>query len=199
LMPRALSAVHSRFRTPYVAILVSSVVMIALALSGSFATLAAISTIIRLLTYAATCAALLRLRRQPDAPPAAFTAPFGGLAATLALVLAGIGIYGVIAFAVSQRTYELGLRMALGADEGATLRLVMGRSVALIAVGTVCGLVASVVAARVIAGLLYAVAPLDPVVFISVSALLALAGVVATLIPARRAMRLDPTIAIRGE
>ena len=116
-----------------------------------------------------------------------------------ALLLAVVGIYGVVSYTVSQRTRELGLRMALGADEGATLRLVMGRSVALIAAGTACGLVASVVAARVIAGLLYAVAPLDPLVFLSVSALLALAGVVATLIPARRAMRLDPIVALRVE
>lgn len=86
-LPRAFGAVHPRFRTPHVAILVSSVVMIALTVSGSFATLAAISTIIRLLTYAATCGALLQLRRQPNAPPAAFTAPFGGLAATAALIL----------------------------------------------------------------------------------------------------------------
>jgi putative ABC transport system permease protein len=119
--------------------------------------------------------------------------------AVSALLLAVVGIYGVVSYTVSQRTRELGLRMALGADQGATLRLVMGRSVALIAAGTVSGLVASVVAARVIAGLLYAVAPLDPIVFISVSALLALSGVVATLIPARRAMRLDPVVALRVE
>jgi len=87
LLPRMFGAIHSRFRTPYVAILVSSVVMVALTLSGSFASLAAISTIIRLLTYAATCGALLRLRRQPSAPPAAFTAPFGAFAAAAALVL----------------------------------------------------------------------------------------------------------------
>jgi len=86
-LPRTFAAVHSRFRTPHVAIVVSSAVMIALALSGSFAKLAAISTIIRLLTYGATCAALLRLRRQPNAPPAVFTAPLGGAAATAALVL----------------------------------------------------------------------------------------------------------------
>ncbi len=86
-LPRAFGAVHARFRTPHVSIVVSSVVMIALALSGSFAKLAAISTIIRLLTYAATCAALLRLRRQPNAPPAMFTAPLGRFAATAALVL----------------------------------------------------------------------------------------------------------------
>jgi ABC-type antimicrobial peptide transport system permease subunit len=75
----------------------------------------------------------------------------------------------------------------------------MGRSVALIAAGTACGLAASVAAARLIAGLLYAVGPLDPIVFVSVSALLALAGIVATLIPARRAMRVDPIVALRVE
>ena len=86
-LPRVFGVVHSRFRTPHVAILVSAVVMVGLTLSGSFATLAAISTIIRLLTYAATCAALLQLRRQPNAPRAVFTAPFGRLAATAALIL----------------------------------------------------------------------------------------------------------------
>jgi putative ABC transport system permease protein len=122
-----------------------------------------------------------------------------GAFAVSALLLAVVGIYGVVSYSVSQRTRELGLRMALGADEAATLRLVMGRSVALIAAGTVFGLLASVVAARVIAGLLYAVAPLDPIVFVSVSALLALAGIVATLIPARRATRVDPIVALRVE
>jgi amino acid transporter len=86
-LPRAFGGIHPRFRTPHVAILISSVVMVALTLSGSFGTLAAISTIIRLLTYGATCAALVQLRRRRDAPPAAFTAPFGRVAATAALVL----------------------------------------------------------------------------------------------------------------
>jgi amino acid transporter len=86
-LPRAFGTVHSRFRTPHVAILLSSVVMVALTLTGSFVKLAAISTIIRLITYAATCAALLQLRRKPNAPPAAFTAPFGRLAAAAALIL----------------------------------------------------------------------------------------------------------------
>ena len=86
-LPGVFGVVHSRFRTPHVAILVSAVVMVALTLSGSFATLAAISTIIRLLTYAATCAALLQLRRQSNAPAAAFVAPFGRVAATAALIL----------------------------------------------------------------------------------------------------------------
>lgn len=86
-LPRVFGAVHPRFRTPYVAIFVSALAMIALTVSGSFATLAAVSTIIRLLTYAATCGALLQLRRLPNVPPAAFTAAFGRLAATAALVL----------------------------------------------------------------------------------------------------------------
>ena len=86
-LPRVFGAVHSRFRTPHVAILLSSVVMVALTLSGSFVKLAAISTIIRLITYGATCAALLQLRKKPNAPPPGFTAPFGRLAAMAALVL----------------------------------------------------------------------------------------------------------------
>ncbi|HKB09966.1 MAG TPA: ABC transporter permease [Vicinamibacterales bacterium] len=122
-----------------------------------------------------------------------------GAFAISALLLAVVGIYGVVSYTVSQRTRELGVRMALGADEGATLRLVLGRSAALIAAGTVFGLLASVVAARVIAGLLYAIAPLDPLVFAGVPALLAIAGIVATLIPARRATRVDPIVALRVE
>jgi ABC-type antimicrobial peptide transport system permease subunit len=116
-----------------------------------------------------------------------------------ALLLAVVGIYGVVSYSVAQRTRELGLRMALGADAGATLRLVMGRSLGLIGAGTFVGLLASVAASRVIAGLLYAVGPLDPIVFVTVSALLAGAGVVATLIPARRATRVDPIVALRVE
>jgi amino acid transporter len=79
--------VHPRFRTPHVAIVVSSIVMFALTLSGSFVALASISVVIRLLTYAATCAALLRLRRQPSAARPAFVAPFGQFAAVAAIGL----------------------------------------------------------------------------------------------------------------
>src|SRR5258706_2587738 len=122
-----------------------------------------------------------------------------GAFAISALLLAVVGIYGVVSYTVTQRTRELGLRMALGADAGATLRLVMGRSMLLIAGGAVCGLIASVAVTRMIAGLLYAVGPLDPLVFISVSALLALAGIVATLIPPRRATKFHPIIALRIE
>jgi putative ABC transport system permease protein len=119
--------------------------------------------------------------------------------AALALLLAVLGIYGVVSYTVGQRTRELGVRMALGADAAATMRLVVGRSMLLIAGGTVCGLIASVAVARAIAGLLFAVGPLDPLVYVSVSALLAAAGLVATVIPARRATKVDPIVALRAE
>jgi putative ABC transport system permease protein len=119
--------------------------------------------------------------------------------AASALLLAAVGIYGVVSYTVAQRTRELGLRMALGADPRAMLRLVMRRSMVLIAGGTVCGLVAAFAVTRLIAGLLYAVGPLDPVVFISVSVLLAGAGILATIVPARRATRVDPIVALRIE
>jgi len=86
-LPRFIGAVHPRFRTPHVAIVLSSIVMFALMLSGSFVALATISVVIRLLTYAATCAALLRLRRQTNAAPATFVAPFGQVAAIGAIAL----------------------------------------------------------------------------------------------------------------
>ena len=86
-LPRFIGAVHPRFRTPHVAIVLSSIVMFALMLSGSFVALATISVVIRLLTYAATCAALLRLRRQSNAAPATFVAPFGQVAAIGAIAL----------------------------------------------------------------------------------------------------------------
>jgi putative ABC transport system permease protein len=120
-----------------------------------------------------------------------------GAFALTALLLAVVGIYGVVSYSVTQRTRELGVRMALGAATADTLRLVLGRSLRLVAVGTACGLVASVAVTRVMSGLLYDVSPLDPVVFAGVSVLLAAAGLVASLIPARRATRVDPIVALR--
>jgi ABC-type antimicrobial peptide transport system permease subunit len=108
-----------------------------------------------------------------------------------------VGIYGVVSYTVTQRTRELGVRMALGADAGSTLRLVLGRSMMLVAGGTVCGLAASIAVTRGIAGLLYGVSPLDPAVFVGVSLTLAMAGFVASLIPALRATRVDPIVALR--
>ena len=89
--------------------------------------------------------------------------------------------------------------MALGADSTATLRLVLARSMVLVAAGTVCGLLASIGATRVMAGLLYEISPLDPVVFITVASVLAAAGFFASFFPARRATRVDPVVALRVE
>src|SRR5262249_984008 len=88
-----------------------------------------------------------------------------------ALLLAGVGIYGVVSYTVTERPRELGVRLALGADADATLRLVLGRSMLLVAAGTACGLLASAAFTRAIGGLLYEVSPLDPIVFVGVSLL----------------------------
>ena len=117
--------------------------------------------------------------------------------AVSALLLAIVGIYGVVSYTVTERTRELGVRMALGADAETTLRLVLGRSMLLVAGGTMCGLIASFAITRAIAGLLFDVSPLDPMVFVGVSVLLAASGFVASVIPARRATRVDPIVALR--
>jgi predicted permease len=119
--------------------------------------------------------------------------------AATALVLAVVGIYGVVSYTVTERTRELGVRMALGADVAATLRVVLGRCVLLIGGGVACGLLASFATTRVMSAVLYEVSPLDPLVFVSVSALLALSGLAASFIPARRATRVDPIVALRFE
>ena len=119
--------------------------------------------------------------------------------AASALLLAVVGIYGVVSHSVTQRTRELGVRMALGADAGATLRLVTGRSMVLVGGGVLCGLIGSIAVTRAMSGLLYSVSPLDPIVLGVVSLLLGTAGFVAALVPARRATRLDPIVALRTE
>ena len=116
-----------------------------------------------------------------------------------ALLLAVVGIYGVVSYSVTERTRELGVRMALGADAAATLALVLKRSMGLVIFGTVCGLLAAIAASRVMTGLLYQVSPLDPLVFVAVSLALAGCGFVASVIPARRATKVDPIIALRAE
>jgi len=117
--------------------------------------------------------------------------------AASALLLAVVGIYGVVSYAVTERTRELGVRMALGADAAATLQLVMRRSMLLVGCDTACGLVVSFALTRALSWLLNGVSPLDPVVFVAVSVLLALAGFVASLIPAHRATMVDPIVALR--
>ena len=119
--------------------------------------------------------------------------------AALSLVLAVIGIYGVMAYSVSQRTRELGIRMALGASRADVLRLVVVQAARLTLVGVVTGLVASIAASRLIASLLYDVSPTDVVTFVAVPVLLAASALAASYLPALRATRIDPMVALRYE
>lgn len=121
------------------------------------------------------------------------------LLAGLALALAATGIYGVLSFLVAQRTHEIGLRMALGATGRAVVRMVMGESLRLTLAGSAIGLLVSLALARPAAHLLYGVPPDDPVTFGGVVVLMAGVALVAALLPARRASRLDPMVALRQE
>ncbi len=116
-----------------------------------------------------------------------------------ALLLASLGLYGVLAFLVSQRASEIGVRLALGATRGDVLRLVLGRSLVLAAGGLALGLAAAAVAARGLASLLYGVAPFDPATYAATAAVLLLVALAATVAPARRAMAVDPVTALRAE
>jgi putative ABC transport system permease protein len=122
-----------------------------------------------------------------------------GAFAVIALTLAGAGMYAVMAFMVRQRTREIGVRMALGADRGAVLRTVLGRGGRLIAAGVLLGLAGSWGTTRLLRGLLSGVSATDPIVLASVTALLAGVALAANYLPAREATRVDPTIALRAE
>jgi predicted permease len=122
-----------------------------------------------------------------------------GLFAGLAMVLAMAGIYGVISYAVTARTQEFGIRLALGADGSKLLRLVLGHGTVLIAIGLIVGAGGAITLTRLLKSLLAGVSPLDPATFASAGALLALIAWIGCIIPARRAMRVDPMIALRTE
>ncbi|SPE42880.1 conserved membrane hypothetical protein [Candidatus Sulfopaludibacter sp. SbA3] len=131
--------------------------------------------------------------------PRRFNTFLVGLFAALALFLAVLGIYGVIAFAVTQRTQEIGIRMALGATTGDVLRLFLREGLILAVGGIVIGWVAALLLGRYIATLLYGVQPTDGATLAIVGAVLAATAIAATALPARRAMRLDPMVALRHQ
>jgi predicted permease len=119
--------------------------------------------------------------------------------ALVALLLAALGIYGVVSFLVAQRTREIGIRMALGARAADVRRLVLGESMTPVACGAIAGLVAAVAATRTLRSMLFGVSPLDAVSFIAAPALLVLVALTACYLPARRATRVDPLVALRDE
>jgi len=122
-----------------------------------------------------------------------------GVFAIVAGFLAAIGVYGVLAYAVAQRTQEIGIRMALGAQRAQVLALVLRTGLMLTAVGIALGLAAAVAGTRLLQGMLFGITPLDPRTFIAVSLLFALVAALASYVPARRATKVDPMVALRSE
>jgi ABC-type antimicrobial peptide transport system permease subunit len=126
---------------------------------------------------------------------AAFSAIFGALA----LLLAAVGLYGLLSYVVAQRTREIGIRVALGAQTGSVLQLVVRQGLMMSALGAAIGLAITVVVTRLLSALLFGVAPRDPVILGGVVAILLAVGVVASMVPALRATRVDPLAALRAE
>jgi putative ABC transport system permease protein len=128
-----------------------------------------------------------------------FSALLFGLFALLALMLGAVGLYGVVAYSVAQRTHEIGIRLALGATRGAVLRLVMRQGMSLTLLGVALGLLASYELTRLLKSLLYGVAPTDPLTFAAIALLLTFVALLACWIPARRATKVDPLVSLKYE
>jgi putative ABC transport system permease protein len=122
-----------------------------------------------------------------------------GVFAGAALLLAGVGIYGTVSYSVSQRIREMGIRIAVGAERGDVLWLVLGQAARVALLGIVIGVAAALGLTRLMNSLLFGVSATDPATFVGVSSLLTLVALCASFLPARRAMRVDPMVALRHE
>jgi predicted permease len=119
--------------------------------------------------------------------------------AVLALALAAIGIYGLIAYAVTERTHEIGVRLALGAQRRDVMAMIVAQGMAMTAAGTAAGIVSALLVTRLMSSLLFGVSTVDPITFTAIPVLLAAVAFVACYVPARRATRVDPLVALRTE
>jgi putative ABC transport system permease protein len=122
-----------------------------------------------------------------------------GAFSALALLLAAVGIYGLMSYSVAQRRNEIGVRMALGAQPRQVLRLMLGSGIRLTTIGLLLGIAGGLVAGRMITSLLFQVRPTDASTFVAVSVVLGAVGLLASYVPARRATRVDPMVALRYE
>jgi ABC-type antimicrobial peptide transport system permease subunit len=122
-----------------------------------------------------------------------------GIAASVALLIGMVGIYGAVAYAAAQRTREIGVRMALGAQTGDVRTMFLRQGLSLTTVGIAIGIGIALVLTRVMSAFLFGVGPMDPITYAAVSALLAAMTLLATYLPARRASHVDPVVALRGE
>jgi ABC-type antimicrobial peptide transport system permease subunit len=122
-----------------------------------------------------------------------------GVFALAALVLAMVGVFGVLAYSVAQRTQEIGVRIALGATPGGILKMVLGQGLLTVAIGLIVGLAGSLLLTRTMRSMLFEISPNDPLTIVGIALLLLLIAMLASYIPARRATRVDPMIALRYE
>jgi putative ABC transport system permease protein len=128
-----------------------------------------------------------------------FHATLLGAFAALAMLLAAVGIYGLLAYTVAQRTREIGVRMALGASRRGILALVIGQGAVLAGIGVAAGLAGAFASTRYLSSLLFGITPLDPATFVAVALVFAAVALFASYVPARRATRVDPLVALRSE
>src|SRR4029077_357744 len=122
-----------------------------------------------------------------------------GIFAAVGFVLVVVGVYSVVAYSAARRTHEIGIRMALGATRADAVHMILGMGMRVVLIGLAFGLAASLIVSRIVASQLWRVSAYDPLTIISVTAILILTGATACFIPARRATRIEPTLALRHE